>query len=115
MPFGTLAAKAAGAPANLMPPMPTTGQAPAPLPQMMPPGGPSMPAGAAPTAPTGLPAFPGASDPTAPPYTVKTQADGSLAIVWPSPDGDPAKDIISQVMPAPKIPPAMQPPKVAQA
>lgn len=61
--------------------------------------------------PTGIPTLPAPTAPQQPPFKVRPQADGSLAVVWPAPDGT---DIISQVYPAPKIPRAMQPGKAPQ-
>ncbi len=109
MPMGAKAAEAS-APANLLPPMPSGGMPP-PMPAI-PPAGAGM---APPAAPMGMPSFPAPSEPVAPPYQTRTQADGTIAIVWPSPDGDPSKDIISQVYNAPKVPQALQPkPAAAQ-
>lgn len=92
-------------PANLMPPMPSgQGGGQPPVPPPMPAAAPAMPG-------AGIPQFNAPTAPTETPYTLQTQADGSVAVTWPSPDGDPAKAIVSQVFPKPKTPPAFQQPK----
>lgn len=107
MPMAINAAKNAGAPIPpaALAPVPTHGARPAPLPSLPPPGATPMPPAG------GLPAMPAPGAPAAPPYKIKPQADGTLAVVFPSPDGNAANDVISQVLPAPKIPPAFQAPK----
>lgn len=95
MPMGAAAAKYS-MPANLMPPVPLHGARPPetsaqPIPSNV-----------------GAPAMPPMNAPSQPPYKVRPQADGSLAVVWPTPDGG---EVISQVLPAPKTPPAFQTPK----
>lgn len=104
MPIGVNAAKKA-APAMLAPPMPRNGVAPAPQPAPQAAPATAMPSSAM---PPGMPAFPPPSAPAEPPYKVKPQADGTLAVVYPAPDGS---DIVGQVYPAPRIPRAFQAPK----
>ena len=98
-------------PANLMPPIPTNG-APPPPPAGAPmgmQGAPPPPSDMMATAPT-MPSLPAPGDPAQPPYTVRLQADGSSIYVLPSPDGDPAKDIVLSRNEPPKLPKAFQPP-----
>lgn len=69
----------------------------------MPPSTPAAPA--APQTPTGLPAVP---------YQTRTQPDGSVAAYIPSPDGNPANDVVIGVAPAFKVPKAFSQPAPAQ-
>lgn len=87
---------------DLIPPI----KAPAPAGAMPPPAAAGMMAG-----PGGTPigAFPPAGAPAEPPYTVTMQSDGSA--IWHSKTDPP---IVIGVVPAPKLPPSMQPPKPAQ-
>lgn len=95
--------------------------APPPLPAFLPP----PPAGAAPMPPPPLPQAgplpppPVAAPPMAPaapavPWKVKQQPDGSSVDYIPSPDGNPANDVILNVHQAPKIPKALQGPSQPQ-
>lgn len=111
MPFGQIAAKASGAPANLLPPMPPPGMPPAPStpPSVLPPAASPAPIGPPPMSPAvGLPMMPPPSAPATPPYSVRLQNDGSAVFYVASPDGDPGKDVVLQVAKAPKVPPAFQ-------
>ncbi len=99
-------------PANLTPPMPMAGSPPPP-----PMGGMQMPtaqaspvASAQPIMGGAMPGLPSPGAPAAPPYTVRLQADGSSVYVLPSPDGDPAKDIVLSRNEPPRLPKAFQTP-----
>lgn len=107
MPIAANAAKKS-APAMLMPPMPRNGQAPPSAPPAAPQ---SSPATAPSPMPPGMPLFPPPSAPAEPPYKMKPQADGTIAVVYPAPDGS---DVVGQVYPAPRIPRAFQAPKGPQ-
>jgi len=105
MPFATAADKYS-TPADLSPPMPAGGMAPPP-PAALAAGAPPPPA-AMPMGST-LPAMPAPSAPAGPPWSVALQPDGSSKYFIPSPDGDPAKEIVLGVNPPPKLPKALAP------
>ena len=107
MPFAAKAMQSQ-APANLMPPMPAGG-APMPPPAAMGAPAPTGPPPAAMPPQGGMPSLPPSGAPAAP-YTVRLQPDGSSVYVMPSPDGNPANDIILSVNAPPKLPKALQPP-----
>jgi len=82
----------------------------APLGQPTPPPPSMISAGMPPGAPPMPPAPPQApAAPQGPAWTVRPQADGSSVYVIPSPDGDPSKDIVIGMNPAPKLPKSLQP------
>lgn len=99
MPMGA-AAKLPLTAADLMPSM----RAPAPAGAAPPPQSAGMIAG-----PGGTPlgGFPGPSAPAEPPYNITMQPDGSA--IWTSKTDPP---VVIGVIPAPKIPPSLQPPKM---
>ena len=105
MPMG-IAADRYDQPADLTPPMPAGGMAPPP-PAALAAGAPPPPA-AMPMGST-LPSMPAPSAPAGPPWSVALQPDGSSKYFIPSPDGDPAKEIVLGVNPPPKLPKAMAP------
>lgn len=106
MPFAAAADKYS-APANLTPPMPAGGMAPPP-PAALAAGAPPPPA-AMPMGST-LPTMPEPAAPAGPPWSVALQPDGSSKYFIPSPDGDPAKEIVLGVNPPPKLPKAFNAP-----
>ena len=74
------------------------------------------PAAAVPAAPApaGAPPAPFPTPGTKPFWQVRQQPDGSSINYIPAPDGDPSKEVILSVNPAPKIPTALQPKPAAQ-
>lgn len=96
MPMGALAGKMPASAADILPPI-------------APPPGVAMPAPAGPggTLAPGMPAgMPPIGAPAEPPYDIVKQADGSA--VWMSKTDPP---FAIGVVPPPKLPPALQPPK----
>lgn len=96
MPMGMAAGKMPASAADILPPI-------------APPPGVAMPAPAGPggTVAPGMPAgMPPVGAPAEPPYTTQMQPDGSA--IWLSKTDPP---IVIGVIPAPKLPPALQPPK----
>lgn len=121
MPMGKAAAAASTPPLPPLP-MPPKGNVPMPLP--MPPISTTPaagPVGAPPAgAPLGMPPAPGAQpmpqvgQPQQPPYSVKLQPNGSSLYYVPSPDGNPANDIVLGLNDPPKVPKAFQKPAPPQ-
>lgn len=107
---GAIAAADASTPPPILPPLGPMGGGPGPLPPppMAPPPMSPAPMGAPPMGPTGGDPML-APAPAAPPYMAKVQSDGSILAVIPSPDGNPANDVVIGHMPAVKIPKALQP------
>lgn len=114
MPMKQAADDAAGAPPISLPPI-SGGPGPAPMgpppmmPPPMPPTAPTMPA-MPPLGANPAPMAPAPPGPPPAPYQTRQQADGSIIGYIPSPDGNPANDVIIGVHPAFKVPKGLQPP-----